>query len=343
MLMATGQKSWSYAGYSGIALAGMVAPALYAFLAVQAISAPTATLGSAALCEKYSGLPDNFANEAHVGMVHINGGEFVMGTTLGYEEERQTVKTRVHGFWIDRTEVTVAEFAEFVKATGYVTEAEREGGAVVFRTPAPAQLEQHPYSWWQYHKAADWRHPTGIGSSAVANYPVTMVTLADALAYAKWLGRDLPTEAEWEYAAKAGRQDTGMEKEPRDELGMPLANFWQGDFPLQNTREDGHQGLAPVGCYAANSFKLFDMVGNAWEQTKDAYTANHLSRPVASVASDKPMVIKGGSHLCGRNFCVRYRPSAREAHEANLPVSHIGFRTVSRDAETVLPVNFEAW
>jgi formylglycine-generating enzyme required for sulfatase activity len=268
-----------------------------------------------------------------------------MGTRLGYEEEQGEIKTRVKGYWIDQTEVTVAEFAAFVTATGYQSEAEREGGAVVFNTPLSAtEMEKRPYSWWTYRKGADWRHPEGNGSFAVANHPVTMVTLADALAYAKWLGRDLPTEAEWEYAAKAGQSGANLEKEPRDAQGQPIANFWQGDFPMQNTSEDGHQGLAPVGCYAANPFNLFDMIGNAWEQTKDVYTANHLiPSKVSSLAVDQQMVVKGGSHLCGKNFCVRYRPSAREAHEANLPISHIGFRTVSRDVESLLSANFEAW
>jgi formylglycine-generating enzyme required for sulfatase activity len=161
-----------------------------------------------------------------------------------------------------------------------------------------------------------------------------MVTVDVALAYSNWLGRDLPTEDEWEYAAKAGHQGADLEREPRDKQGKPLANFWQGDFPLLNTREDGYEGVAPVGCYAANSFALYDMVGNVWEQTKDSYTPSHeLFSPSTAnrTEPDRLMVIKGGSYLCGQNFCVRYRPSAREAHEANLPIAHIGFRTVRRE------------
>jgi len=300
-----------------------------------------ALLGSKQRCAQYTGLPPKWGQDAQAGMVHLAGGEFVLGTKLGYEDERQEANTRVAGFWIDQTEVTVAQFASFVKATGYVTEAERDGSAAVFRQPSPAELKTKDYAWWSVIKGADWRHPTGPGSTAEPNKPATLVTLVDALAYAHWLGRDLPTEAQWEFAGKAGRQGAALEKEPRDTHGKPAANFWQGPFPAANTAEDGFVGLAPVGCFAANGFKLYDMVGNAWEQTKDPYTGPHeppasivkLAAPPAPTtpAANQAMVIKGGSHLCGRDFCVRYRASAREAHEANLPTSHIGFRTVLAD------------
>jgi sulfatase modifying factor 1 len=315
----------------------------------QPSAATSALLGSPELCGKYSGLPDNWGSDSRAGMVHLSGGDFTLGTTFGYEEERQEIKTQVKDFWIDQTEVTVAQFAAFVKATGYITEAEREGGAVVFRTPSAEELNQRSYAWWGYLKGADWRHPAGSDSSPINNHPVTLITLTDALTYAKWLGRDLPTDAEWEYAAKAGYpQGANLEKEPRNAKGKPLANFWQGEFPSQNTGEDGHEGLAPVGCYIANDFKLYDMLGNAWEQTKDIYTESHRLHPNQDLAAspakpNQPMVIKGGSHLCGRDFCVRYRPSAREAHEANLPVSHIGFRTIIRDNEPNPLPDFEAW
>lgn len=294
-------------------------------------------LGSLESCARYSGLPPQWGHDPKAGMVRVEKGSFTLGTNLGYADERPEMKTSVGGFWIDRTEVTVAQFASFVKATGYVTTAEKEGSAVVFHPPTPEELKQRDYAWWTPVKGADWRHPAGPGSTAADNQPVTLVTLVDAEAYARWLGRELPSEAQWEYAGKAGRQGADLEREPRDRRGKPVANFWQGPFPSANTAEDGHIGLAPVGCYPANGFGLYDMRGNAWEQTRDPYTGSHgpagfaLALEPRAQKPDRPMVIKGGSHLCGRDFCVRYRASAREAHEANLPVSHIGFRTVRAD------------
>lgn len=345
--MSLGLKSWKDTGNAGVFFL-LAVIALMLITAVQSSKGNPVSLGSNELCNRYSGLPDNWPKESRAGMVYVSGGEFTLGTTLGYEEERQEIKTRVQGFWIDQTEVTVAQFAAFVKATGYITEAEHEGGGLVFRQPSAAELSQRPYAWWNYQKGADWRHPAGSGSTASNNQPVTLVTLVDAKAFADWLGRDLPTEAEWEYAAKAGRQGAELEKEPRNAEGAPLANFWQGVFPTQNTAEDGHLGVAPVGCYPANKHKIYDLIGNAWEQTKDVYRESH--RPQSSSEAiinnprpDQSMVIKGGSHLCGRDFCVRYRPSAREAHEANLPTSHIGFRTVKRDNTRSHLSDFEAW
>jgi len=344
--MATGQKSWGGKRVTSIALAcGILIAAAYFISESGSSAAVPALLGSPELCGKYSGLPGNWGGDPHAGMVYLRGGEFTLGTTLGYQEERDEVKTKVKGFWIDQTEVTVAQFSAFVKASGYVTEAERDGGGVVFHNPSPEELNQRDYAWWTFVKGADWRHPNGDGALPVDNHPVTLVTLVDALAYAKWLGRDLPTEAEWEYAAKANHQGAALEKEPRDQNGKPLANFWQGSFPTLNSREDGYEGLAAVGCFPANDFQVYDMVGNAWEQTKDIYTESHQSRPnpAGLGTPNQAMVVKGGSHLCGRNFCVRYRPSAREAHEANLPISHIGFRTVLHDkANNPLP-DFQAW
>jgi formylglycine-generating enzyme required for sulfatase activity len=345
--MSFGLKSLNDAGHAGIFFI-VLSVALTLVAVVQSSVGSPVILGSSELCSTYSGLPESWLKNSRAGMIYVSGGEFTLGTTLGYEEERQEIKTRVQGFWIDQTEVTVAQFAAFVKATGYVTEAEREGGGLVFRQPSAAELNQRPYAWWNYQKGADWRYPDGANSKLTDNQPVTLVTFADAKAYADWLGRDLPTEAEWEYAAKSGRQGTEMEKEPRNAQGKPLANFWQGEFPTQNSTEDGHLGLAPVGCYPANAFKIYDMIGNAWEQTKDAYRESHQANILQNVSNeslkpDRQMVIKGGSHLCGRDFCVRYRPSAREAHEANLPTSHIGFRTVSRDISSSRLPDFTAW
>ncbi|MCD2450481.1 formylglycine-generating enzyme family protein [Methylicorpusculum oleiharenae] len=341
--MLLGQKSWNDAGHAGVVL--MLAVLTLTVVSGCAHNDRKVSLGSKELCVSYSGLPDNWLSDTHAGMRYLEGGEFILGTTLGYEEERQEVKTSVRGFWIDQTEVTVAQFATFVKATGYVTEGEREGGGLVFSQPDAAELRQRPYSWWRYVKGANWRQPSGQSSSAAPNQPVTLITLEDAKAYAEWLGRDLPTEAEWEYAAKAGYSGAELEKEPRDASGQPRANYWQGTFPTQNITEDGYAGLAPVGCYSANEFNLYDMIGNAWEQTRDIYSESHQMNSNShgsehDLKPDRLMVIKGGSHLCGRDFCVRYRPSAREGHEANLPISHIGFRTVSRrnDSVAALPV-----
>jgi formylglycine-generating enzyme required for sulfatase activity len=303
-------------------------------------------LGSEGSCANYSGLPRGWSADPHAGMARIEGGSFVFGSDRGYPDERpvEPGKVRVAGFWLDQTEVTVAQFAAFVQATGYVTEAEREGGAVLFHTPSDAELQQRPLAWWRFVAGADWRHPHGAQSSMPpANLPVTLVTQADALAYARWLGRDLPTEAEWEYAGKAGRDGRELDTAPRDAQGKPSANYWQGMFPTFDAGADGHHGLAPVGCYAANPFHLYDMIGNVWEWTRDPYTGprqphNNGDSAVALPASlltparrGRQMVIKGGSFLCSPDYCVRYRAAAREAQEADLGAAHIGFRTVLRD------------
>lgn len=303
-------------------------------------AAPIETVPDAShLCARYSGLPERWGDDLHAGMVHLAGGEFVLGTTLGYSEERSTGKVRVGAFWIDRTEVTVAQFAAFAQATGYVTDAERAGGGAVFS--APEDKDPRAYAWWSYVKGASWKHPRGFGGTAASNAAVTLVTQADALAYAKWLGRDLPTEVEWEYAGKAGRADAQIESEPRDAGKRPTANFWQGAFPMIDTREDGYGSIAPVGCFAPNDFGLYDLIGNAWEWTRDRYTGRHQSHlngdpgqvsPERREPAAPAVVIKGGSFLCSRDFCARYRASAREPAEPDLPASHIGFRTVLRVA-----------
>lgn len=302
-------------------------------------------LGSEAACSGYDGLPRGWGSDRRAGMVPVEGGSFTFGSERGYPDERPAApgKVRVAGFWIDQTEVTVAQFASFVQATSYVTEAEHQGGAVVFHVPDEAELQGRALAWWRFVEGANWRHPGGPNSAAPAgNLPVTLVTQADALAYARWLGRDLPTEAEWEYAAKAGRDDAALDTAPSDAQGKPAANYWQGSFPLVDAGADGHRGLAPVGCYVANPFHLYDTIGNAWEWTRDPYTGPrqpHANGDTASVlpaglrqegGRDRPMVIKGGSFLCSPDYCVRYRASAREAQEADLGAAHIGFRTVLR-------------
>lgn len=325
--------------------AGAAAVAAYGGSAVRHGMAPS--LGSEARCAAYAGLPPGWGSDGHAGMARIEGGSFTFGSDKGYPDERPAApgKTRVAGFWIDRTEVTVAQFAAFVQATGYLTQAERQGGAVVFHTPTDEELQARPLAWWRFVDGASWRHPRGAGSAPPpANLPVTLVTQADALAYAHWLGRDLPTEAEWEYAGKAGRDDGAeLDIAPRDAQGKPSANYWQGMFPTYDAASDGHPGLAPVGCYAANGARLYDMIGNAWEWTRDPYTGPrqpHANGDTAAVlppslrgGAARPgtqVVIKGGSFLCSPDYCVRYRASAREAQEADLGAGHIGFRTVLR-------------
>ncbi|WP_137927340.1 formylglycine-generating enzyme family protein [Cupriavidus sp. 2SB] len=323
---------------------GAFAVGAAATLAVRAVPLhASAPLGTPGQCSGYTGLPREWRKARTAGMAHVRGGEYVPGTTLGYPDERPAGKVRVRDFWIDRTEVTNAQFAAFVKTTGYVTDAERAGEAVVFHKPSGEELQSRPYAWWSMVRGADWRHPSGPTSSIEGkdNQPVTLVTQADARAYATWLGRDLPTEDEWEYAAKAGESGPALETMPNDANGVPTANYWQGIFPTLNSAKDGFDGLAPVGCYTANAFGLYDMIANAWEWTGDVYTGprqSHANGDTAYVAAQssrrardtRMAVIKGGSFLCAPDFCVRYRASAREPAERDLPTSHIGFRTVLR-------------
>ncbi len=294
-----------------------------------------APLGDRSRCAAYSGLPQAWGEDRHAGMARIAGGDFGLGSQRGYGEERPVVRAHIAGFWIDRTEVTNAQFQSFVQATGYITEAERHPSAAVFRVDPNSALT--PGSWWHLVEGADWRHPQGPGSDIAGrgHEPVVDVTYADAQAYARWLGHRLPDEAQWEYAAKAGRGDAEADRALRDAQGRPQANFWQGAFPLQDRGEDGFTGLAPVGCYAANPNGLQDMVGNVWEWTSDIYQDHHggglaESQTVMPVRSGAPRrVIKGGSYLCSLDYCARARASSRQAEEFDLPAAHLGFRTIS--------------
>lgn len=277
------------------------------------------------------------------GMVLIEAGRYTPGSDRGYADERPAGAVKVQAFWMDRTEVTNAQFDDFVKATGYVTDAERDGAAAVFQAPASTVDLHGDGSWWHYVRGADWRHTEGPSSSLQGreHEPVVQVTWRDAMAYARWLGRDLPTEAEWEYAARGRGQTETLDRVPRDAQGHPTANFWQGVFPELNSREDGYAGRAPVGSFPPNGYGLYDMIGNVWEWTRDAYTgprqAHGNDDPYASLAEAgslqpraETMVIKGGSFLCSENYCARYRASARHPQEANLAAAHVGFRTVLR-------------
>lgn len=307
------------------------------------------------LCEPYSGEPD--ATGPHAGMAWVPGGTFIMGDDDEHAEERHEHPVEVSGFWIDRHEVTNAQFARFVAATGYLTIAEQapspafqpnvppellQPGSMVFAPPADSRLLEDVSQWWEYRAGASWRAPEGPGSTIVGreNHPVVHVAQADAAAYARWLGRDLPTEAQWEFAARGGLE--GATYAWGDTYYDPAegwrANSWQGPFPARDEGEDGFRGAAPVGCFAPNGHGLFDMTGNAWEYVRDWYAPGHPAEPAAepagpglfaaAAAGEQPrVVLKGGSWLCAPSFCARYRPSARQPHELDLGASHVGFRT----------------
>ncbi|MFV3403203.1 MULTISPECIES: formylglycine-generating enzyme family protein [Pseudomonas] len=298
---------------------------------------PVPTLGSRTACEAYDGLPNGWGSDPLAGMVRVSGGRFTPGNEAGYPDERPLGAVDVGNFWIDRSEVTRAQFGAFVAATGYVTEAERAGVGAVFRPSQEGAQDTTPLNWWKLVKGADWRHPDGPDAppAALDGRPVTLVTLADAQAYANWRGNQLPSEAEWEYAARAGSASQRLGELPLDAHGKPAANYWQGIFPLMDMGEDGYTGLAPVGCFAPNAFGLFDMIGNVWEWTTDTQWG-----PLMSHANGDPgqlraitgrsasRIIKGGSYLCADNYCARYRTAARERQEADLATSHVGFRTI---------------
>jgi formylglycine-generating enzyme required for sulfatase activity len=338
-------------GVSLLALGGMV-------LSASATAQPRGT--DQRLCAPYSGIPQERHDKAGpAGMIWVAGGTFLMGSNRHYVEEQPPRYAQVSGFWIDRTEVTNAQFAAFVSATGYKTVAERglsandyphlpaealvPGSMVFVAPPANARIRMDMTSWWRYVPGADWRHPTGPGSSIDGkdNHPVVHIAYADAEAFAKWAGRSLPTEAEWEYAARGGLHGKefawGDDQTPEGEW---MANSWQGMFPFQDEKADGYHSTAPVGCFEANGYGLHDMIGNVWEWASDWYRPGHkfndgdidpAGPPMMTVTEGGPVrVIKGGSWLCAPNFCARYRPAARQPQEADLGASHIGFRTVLR-------------
>lgn len=267
--------------------------------------------------------------------VLIKGGTFTPGNDASYPEERRGAPVAVGSFYMDATEVTNAQFAEFVKATGYLTQAERgfandasvpsaqrTPGSAVFLLPEPNRAPG-----WTFMPGANWRQPEGPGSSIEGKDedPVVQIAFADALAYAKWKGRDLPTEAEWEWAAGQGKHVPGRERPIID--GKPSGNNWDGVFPSSNTRADGFVSRAPVASFAPDARGLFDMTGNVWEWTRSPWTASHVA---GAAAHPKAHAIKGGSYLCARNFCARYRPQSRQLQEVDLGTNHVGFRTIRR-------------
>jgi len=300
-------------------------------------------------------------------MVWVPGGTFTMGSDRHYAEEAPAHRVSVGGFWMDRTPVTNAALARFVAETGRVTRAERAAdpalypgaklanlviASVVFRKPGARVDHRNPYNWWAYVPGADWRRPEGPGSTNAGReeHPVVHVGFADAEAYARWAGKALPTEAEWERAAWGGTE--GKEFAWGDELmpdGRAMANTWQGEFPLENLALDGYEGTSPVGTFPANGYGLHDMIGNVWEWTTDWYADRHQpaegccgavdprgATREASLDPRMPMiriprkVMKGGSHLCAPNYCRRYRPAARMAQPIDTATSHLGFRCIVR-------------
>lgn len=307
------------------------------------------------------------AHAPAAGMVFVPAGSFAMGSDRHYPEEAPVHRVALDGFWMDRMAVTNRQFAAFVEATGHVTLAERapraedypgapaemlKPGSLCFQPPPGAVDLRRPYAWWAFVHGADWRHPDGpeSGIEDRLDHPVVHVAHEDAVAYARWAGKDLPTEAEWEYAARGGLD--GADYAWGDELapdGRHLANTWQGTFPWQNLAEDGFTGTAPTGSFPANAYGLHEMIGNVWEWTVDWYAAHRpsdtscctLDNPrgggrEASVDPATPetpiprKVIKGGSFLCAPNYCQRYRPAARLAQPIDSATCHIGFRCVIR-------------
>ena len=280
---------------------------------------------------------------------HIKGGKFSFGDDRYYANEKPIQKIEVKDFNIDLTEVTNRQYQAFVEATGYVTGAERGlsekefpdipaelrvPGSMVFVSPDSSKNSSP--AWWQFVPGANWRHPLGPSSSIKGKeaFPVVQVTYKDAIAYANWIGRRLPTEAEWEYASRGGLKGASYSwgEEPPHQ-GQSKANTWQGHFPFTNINEDGFIGSSPVGCFPANGYGLFDMTGNVWEWTNSAYGPDHM-RDYGAKGYDpqQPGVevktLKGGSFLCSDNYCQRFRPASRQAQDVTLASSHIGFRTV---------------
>lgn len=312
---------------------------------------------------------------AHPGMVWIPGGTFIMGTDEedAYEHERPAHKVRVDGFWMDETEVTNEQFEAFVKATGYVTVAERKPtwedlkkqsppgtqpppdsllvpGALVFTPPGrPVMLNDYS-QWWHWVPGTDWRHPEGPGSSLEGRmkFPVVHVAYEDALAYCEWAGKRLPTEAEWEFASRGGadqqRYAWGNDIKVNQKF---MANTFQGSFPNHNSGEDGFETLAPVKSFPANGYGLYDMIGNVWEWTSDWYRVDYFAQLAKAGLSVNPKgpdspydpnepysikrVSKGGSFLCANDYCVNYRPSARQGTAFDSGMSNLGFRCVKQD------------
>ncbi len=324
----------------------------------------------ASLSAKQAVVPELKTATSHKGMVWIKPGTFMMGAdnNQASDDEYPKHKVTVDGFWMDTTEVTNAEFALFVKATGYITTAEHKpdwnelkkqvppgtpkpddsllvAASLVFSPPKHA-VDLNDYTqWWAWKKGADWKHPHGAGSyiKDKDNYPVVQISWYDAIAYCKWAGKRLPTEAEWEWAARGGLQDKiyPWGNEPVD-AGKPKANTWQGHFPDNNTMRDKYYGLAPVASFPANGYHLYDMAGNVWEWCADYYNSTYYKTiaagatnphgPATSYDADEPYakkrVIRGGSFLCNDSYCSGYRVARRMKTTEDSGMEHLGFRCV---------------
>jgi sulfatase modifying factor 1 len=288
------------------------------------------------------------------GMLWVPGASFTMGSSAFYPEEGPTHTARVESLWVDRHPVTNDLFAQFVAATGYLTTAERpldpallpglddySPGSMVFRaTSGPVDLRNWR-AWWTWVPGASWSRPRGPGSDlgGIGDHPVVQVSYADAASYATWAGKELPTEAEWEHAARGGLEGAvyawGDDVRP---AGTLMANTWQGSFPYENTGARGWVGTSPVGTFAPNGYGLQDVTGNVWEWTADAWSGSHhppaspccAPPSLASSAEVGSRVLKGGSHLCSPEYCLRYRPAARSPESEDTSTTHIGFRCVRR-------------
>ena len=295
-------------------------------------------------------------------MVRLPGGSFVMGDDAHYPEERPARRVDVGSFMIDEHPVTNAEFGRFVRATGYLSTAEQPpraedfpgadpadlvAGSLLFRpTAGPVPLDDWQ-RWWAWAPGASWRAPRGPGSTigGFEQHPVIHVSYEDALAYCEWAGKALATEAEWEFAARGGGSGEyawGDEFAPRGRL---MANTWHGRFPWENHASDGFERTSPIGRFPPNGYGLLDMIGNVWEWTDSAWTADHSSEPATSdaghccapehthgsVVEEDRRVMKGGSHLCAPSYCQRYRPAARQGQAVRSSTSHLGFRCIIRD------------